>query len=317
MKRTWIYLINTFLVVTKNSFVLAQKILQFHLNALSLVSTDAFFKPIYDKFKPIAESFDKTFTDWKVADATQQSFTQKLVNLIEDLSKNQIESWDINIQVLYKKKTNEYKALLPKLRKPFQVGTQLERLQAVRNLSIMLEKEPKLAEVKKSVDAFLENFDSMYEAQKQSILATNKLVDILEAIRVKVCIELYRNLGLLMANFAETPEEAGAYFPLAFLRPSAQVSFTNSVKALKSRFIAKRTLMGTDGITIFNTGDVPLTFYFAQKKGDISTVKSGFTIAANDIQSITADQLGDVNLKFIMVYNGDATIEGHYQFDID
>jgi len=317
MKRTWIYLINTFLVVTKNSFVLAQKILQFHLNALSLVSTDAFFKPLYDKFKPIADSFDNAFTDWKVADTKQQSFTQKLVNSIDDLSKNQIESWDVDIQVLYKKKTNEYKALLPKMRRPFQNGTQLERLQAVRTLSVLLEKEPKLTEVKKSVDAFLENFDTIYETQKQSIQATDKLVPVLEAIRMKICIELYRNLGLLMAHFAETPEDAGAYFPLAFLRQSAQVSFTNSVKALKSRFIAKRTLLGTDTITIFNTGDGPLTFYFAQKKGDISAAKSGFTIAANDIQSITADQLGDVKLKLIMVYNPDASTEGHYQFDID
>jgi hypothetical protein len=317
MKRTWIYLINTFLVVTKNSFVLAQKILQFHLNALSLVSTDVFYKPLYDKFKPIADSFDKAFTNWKVADTTQQSFTQKLINLIDDLSKNQIESWDVDIQVLYKKKTNEYKALLPKMRKPFQNGTQLERLQAVRTLSVLLEKEPKLTEVKKSVDAFLDSFDTLYETQKQSIQATDKLVPVLEAIRVKICVELYRNLGLLMAHFAETPEDAGVYFPLAFLRPSAQVSFTNSVKALKTRFIAKRTLLGTDTITIFNTGDGPLTFYFAQKKGDIPSAKAGFTIAANDIQSITADQLGDVNLKFIMVYNADANIVGHYQFDID
>lgn len=317
MKRVWIYLINTFLVVTQNSFLLAQKIVAYHLNALTLVKADAFFKPLYDVFKPLADQFDAAFTNWKSGEAVQLSDSQRLNDLFTELSASQIETWDINIQIVHKQKSPEYKKLLPKRRGPFQKGTQQTRLQAVKNLSNALIGEAKLVDVKNSVDDFLARFETNFDVQKQSIQATEKLRDVLEAKRQKICVELYRNLGLLMAHFAENPEDAAVYFPLPFLRRTVQVSFTNSVKPLAIKFIAKRKLVATDEITIFNTSDTALTFYFSEKKTGLPDAKTAFTIQPNDIQSITAGQLGDPSLSNILVYNPSSSIGGHYQFDID
>lgn len=316
MKRTWIYLINTFLVVTKNSYLLAQKIAQYHLNALTLEKNNAFFTPLYNIFKPLIDSFETAFTDWKKAEAVQLGCSQSFYEILDDLISNQVASWDIDIQVLYKQRTANYKKLMPRQRIPFQKGAHLQRLQAVKNLSTALADEPKLAAVKTNVDAFLAKFEQVLDTQKQSIQHTEKVKNVLEALRIQVCVELYRNLGLLMAKYAETPESAANYFPLPFLRQSAQVSFTNSVKPQKTRFIAKRTLKGSDSISIFNTGNTPLTLYFAQTKGDTPGT-TAFTIQGNDIQLITADQMGDVSLKLIMVHNPDATSIGNYQFDIN
>ena len=316
MKRTWIFLINTFIVVTAKSYLLAQKIMEYHSNALALVKTDPFFQPLYDAFAKVLDDYNMAFTEWKAADAAQMGNTQRLLAVLSELSSTYIESWDIQIQSVFKIKTPDYKVFLPRRRKPFQKGGQFEKLQAVKNLALTLAKYPELSAVYIDVQAFLAKFDAILDTQKQSIQNADAKKALLEAARISACEEMYSNLGLLMSHYKKSPESIAVLFPLAFIRQSVQLSFTNSVKPLKTRFIAKRTMLATDAITIFNTSKVPLSFYFAQKKNDKPDA-TAFTIQPNDIQSITAAQLGDLSLKNILVYNPDALETGSYQFDID
>ena len=113
MIKDWKFLIDPFLVATRDSYIVAMKISTFHDSALANVSTDPFFGPLYTAYHPLHIAYKTAYDAWVSQGHTQMGETLNLDQLLRLLSGSKIDQWDVAIQNVYSKKTPQYMALLP------------------------------------------------------------------------------------------------------------------------------------------------------------------------------------------------------------
>ena len=268
MKRTWLYLQNVFANVTANSFVKFMKISLYHFNAITAKAGDPFFDTLIANYNLAHKNYLTLYNKWTASEGTHKGSTGLFDSLLQTLSITNIEDWDIKIQNIYKKGTPKYVALLPHGRKPFQSGAKDDRVIAVSNLITAIGTDASLVAVKALVQAVSDSLVAARSVQQGTIGGTNHFSDDLELARLVAAKLMYKNLGLLIANFFEAPESASAYFDLETIRHAEQAEFLGHVSAHDDHFIAKRTLQPDDVIRLINTGTVPLVFRLADEKND-------------------------------------------------
>jgi len=316
MKRPWIYSINPFETATSNSYAKALKISTYHYDALAGVQTDPFFGPLYNTFAPLHTTLRTNFSNYTAQQGAQMSKTLSVNQFLDLLSNTKVKQWDISTQGVHPQGTPAYKNLFPHFRVPFQQGTQLERINAVKTLSLALTGDTALATTKTDVDNFYAQLDAANNTQKSSKSATASNSDKVETARINVCIAMYANLGAMIQKFASTPEVIADYFDLASIRSGSQVDFTGHLKPLHSHNVCKHTFSTEDIITVKNTSPVALQLFLGLTKTTEAKIvlPSGIvTIAANSEQAIPASSLGDLTHTNLIIYNPDANITAEWE----
>jgi hypothetical protein len=315
MKRTWIYLNNPFLTATAKSFRLAVRISTQHDSALLGGIADVYIAALYAVYHPFHVALMEAYTAWVAQGGLQQGKTLNLTQLLKLLAKININAWDAAIQAVYAIDTPEYMGLLPNGHKPFQTGTQTQRMAAVSALIDAIGTDASLAVVKAVIVTFNNLLTNANTVQKGSISITGTLRDAVEAARIVMGMGMYADLGSMINNWPGATENIEQYYDLESIRKGAQVFFTNSVKALKIKFIAKRTFDDTSKLRITNTGLVPLHFFLSENK---TNPAPGTAIVVNpgEMREVFATELGPLTNLYLRVYNPDGVSMGDYDVEI-
>ncbi len=217
MKRTWNYAVNTFLNATKTNFKKMLGLVSYHLTALNAEKDDPEILALFNASKTELETYKTKYAAWNGAKGDLAGETQ-LFNDCLDLMSDKLDGWDLNIQQVYREKTGEYKSIFNKGKTGFYTGTQDERISELDTLELQLKKHPSLDTVRASVKTYKDELKGYKENKEQYFEKLDKASVELEKSRIVVGIRMYRNLGMLMYKFGETPEEIVRFFNLELLR---------------------------------------------------------------------------------------------------
>jgi len=138
MSRTWIHLINPFLIAGMSSFKKAVKISTYTYSVLATKQSDTFFGPIYTAYSPFHLALVKKYNDWKAHTGVQKGQTLNVNQLLNMLCPTKVNLWEYSIIGQYPKKSTNYVTLFPNGHKSFQKGDKLSRISAETQLKTNL-----------------------------------------------------------------------------------------------------------------------------------------------------------------------------------
>lgn len=315
MKIPWMYAQNTFLNCTTGSFRKGVRISIFHDAALDAAKTNPFFLALFNAYHPLHLALLEAYSTWKTSTNAQEGLTLAVENLIETLSGTKIRDWHVAVQVVFNITTDEYKAIFPNNRSPFQTGSQSDRLLAVKSLSKALEHIESLTAVKASIDEFYTLLNNAMSALNGGISTISDNRSEVEKARVAMCVEQYTNVGALIQKFAATPEEISKYFDLKAIRTSAQSIFTGQLKAGEAHTVAKHTFKADDDVVLDNPGTTDLLYWLASHKD--SPIGALFvTVPAGQTLTLTAKEIGNIPNLYLMVQNASSVAGGEFEVEI-
>lgn len=322
MEREWTHLINPFERSTEGSYKNALEISTWHDNALYGVHTDPFYGPLYTYFHPFHLAFYNAYTNLSQQRDEQSGKTLSLSQLISLLSSSKAKQWDVATQVVYPQGTAAYKNLFTHHRVPFQQGTQLERINAVKTLSQKLAGDAALATTLTDVNNFLTQLEAAESTLSTSKSVTPVTSGNVETARVNMCVAMFSNFGAMLQKFASTPESIASYFDIATIRSGSQVHFTGHLKPLTQHCVCKHTFAAADKIKVKNESTVALQVYLssavnATTAKTIVPVVMPITVAANTTETINASQLGNLSSTNLMISNPDAHVIAQWEITIE
>lgn len=118
MERSWIFLQNPFINATRTSYRQMKQIGDLTLAAIvARVPTppaDDIFSELFAALSPLVQAYDDAYTTWLNQQGATKGQTQSLNDLLDELRSEKIEDWDLAIQNVYRQKTPQYIALLPR-----------------------------------------------------------------------------------------------------------------------------------------------------------------------------------------------------------
>jgi hypothetical protein len=310
--RTWSYLINTFLSVTEGSYRLCKKIGDYSVNALQAQAADPFFQGLLAQLQPQVTAFNTLYASWKQQLGAQKGKTSALNIELKTLQGEKIGKWDILIQVVYPQNSPQYMGILPNRRKPFQQGSQEDRIAAVAALSGALTGIQQLNGVKSDVDGFLATLTNAFNLQKQNLSTTDVDSTALDAARVEVCVALYGILGLLMHHFRTHPEDADNYFATESIRNHEQTTFKGTVPVGELKLALTHTFIEGEEVRLVNRGLHDLRFALCTEPNDALHQPSVTVTAGNEI-IVYAEELGNLaTQRYLKVQSLVPNEEGKY-----
>ena len=312
--RTWMYLQNPFLNATASSYLNGMNISTYHDNALAKMKSDPFILGLYNAYHPLHLLYKTAYSTWITQGGTQQGETLNLQQLLNWLSNTKIRHWDQQILSHYEPNTPAYKRLLPNHRKPFQQGSQIERILAVKSLSDAIGSDELLAATKTDILNCYTQLDAAYDMQKGNKTSTKNLSGNLELAREAMCAGQYANLGGLIQKYSTTPTVIEQYFDLQAIRRSQQVFFTGQLKPGEVYTIVKHTFGETDQVLLTNTGTTQLKFYLAHAK-DAQPGDTFITLATGE-QTVMAGALGKLTDMYLTVVNTDPLHAGEFSAEL-
>ncbi len=219
---TWIRAINPFDSATRKNFKKMLIIASDHDSKLAAQVADAAINVLFLFLHPLYLAYSAAYTAWQSADAAYTGATAALTELMKTLSSEKIEEWDIAIQVVYKQKTSQYKALLPNGRAPFQTGAYELRITAIATLISNIDTDASLAAVKALIQAFYTDILNSRNAQQGKEGLLSQKSDELEQKRVAVAEGMYFTLGGLMQKFYQNTIKVEEYYDLELIRNTDQ-----------------------------------------------------------------------------------------------
>ena len=325
MPRPWIFLINPFITVTTGSYRKMKQIGDYTLAALNAnepptnpavaATTATSISDIVTMLTPLVADYDDAYAVWLSQQGMQKGQTQSLTDLLKQLSAQNIEDWDLAIQNVYRQKTPQYMALLPRHRTPFQTGSQQDRITAVGALSLAIGDDAALQTLKADVDSVHDALVAALNSQKGSKSTKGGSSSDVEAKRIALGTGLYGALGMLMYNFMESPETIGNFFLLEALRNKEQVSFSHDIKGGETSLVFTRTLDDGDQLSLENRGNTVLQVALVHEKNDAMPT-GAFTLQPNEKETVSPDALGAKGNRFMIVKNMSATEKGAYTIEI-
>ena len=306
----WRFLINSFLVVTLGSYRAMSLIANFTLNALNLPLNTLIYAQ-YTRLKPFVTAYAVAYAAWIASLGTEESSTLSVTNSFKLLGNTWIILWDNQIQIVYNTKSTVYKALMKNRRKPYQKGSQEDKLINLKAFAVLLTGVAGLSAVLADVNAKIVILQDLVDNHATVKSATKTASAGVENSRVIVGQQLYGVLGQLMDIYNATPGSIGAFFNLTAIRRLEQTIWNRAIKAATTAYIFTRTLLGTDKLKLVNLNLATLRFAFvATKNGVIGTVY----IEVPPLSSVIVDRsaMGNMANTFCVVQNMDGSTKGKY-----
>jgi len=270
---------------------------------------------MYNIYHPIHLDMMEKLDDWKAQGGTQHGDTLSLTQLMIMLRSTKIKLWDISIQNIYTNTTSDYAKLLPNHRIPFQTGKQFDKIEEVKSLSKRIGTNTLLADTKDDIDLFYTQLKDAYDLQKGSISSTTDFSQLMEAARLAMCVAQFGDYGEFIHQYASDTSKLVPYFDIARLRQSAQVLFSHTLKTLQDYCLFKHGFGKDDEVAITNPMAYPLKFF----KAALKTNKIGETFYAAPplVRSVVkVADIGNLDDKFMKVFNPSETEEAHFTFEI-
>jgi len=322
---TWNVAANSFLNAIKGSYINAKKMSNFYLGKLTANAADPDIALLKTNFTPFDTAMNESYTSFIAQGGIQSGATETFSQKLAEITAN-VDLWDAAAKLIYPPNTasGQYTTLFPNGHAPFQTGSQIDRITAVKALSLALGiaiagdtlNAAALTTLKGKVDDYYTDLKDAYDAKNEGKNISGLQSDACFDAAVAVCEQMYIGLGTLMIKFYKTPDIIGGYFDEATIRGHKQTDFTHTLKHGQAYTIAERTLSAADQIRINNTGPVPLRFYMAQIK-DAAIGTTFIEVPAGANTNYTASALGDIaNNHFIMAVNPDTVQAGSFVLNL-
>ena len=308
--RLWHFLINSFLVSTLNSYRAMRKIGNFTLSALN-VPLNATLLAQYTRLLPFVTDFNAKYAAWILSLGVELSSTNSLYVEMQLLSSTFIRTWDVEVQILFDIKSATYKLLFPKRRKPFQSGSNGDKLAALQALALAMTGIVSLATILADINLKITTIQGLMTASSSKKSMANTASTNVEASRVALGQEMYGVLGQMMDYLRHTPETIADYFDISSIRRLEQTLWRRTVKATKTVYIFTRTLAAGDTLHLVNLGFEELRFAFVATKGGLITT-TFVTVPPLTSASVLRSAMGDMANRFCVVENMSSSGTGKY-----
>lgn len=312
----WHYAQNQFESSTRGSFKRMNTISADHDSKLGAQVADAEIQTLYDFYHPLHLDYTTKYQSWLTSSALYRGATLSFENKLAELGGDTIENFDIRIQVKYKRDSPEYIALLPNYRKPFQTGTYESRLAALGSLAEAIGTDADLADVKTEIETFHTEALALRNTQQgKEGLVAQKSSDLEEA-RIAAAEGMYYTLAGLMQKFYQDRSEIERFYDLALIRDTGgSADEPEIVEGTVAAGTTETTVAGPyeapNGLTLVNTGTVPLTF--CETTDAEAACTTGFVL--NPGESMNQETFSLAEGAFLNVTNT-GTVEGSWQVTI-
>jgi hypothetical protein len=316
MKKDWSFLTNPFLALAKRSRPKAIEAADYTNDQLKARQADPFYLDLFTFFDPLNQAMQNEESALNVQIAAQKGSTATVGDLLDTLSAEKIESWDIAIQVVYRKGTPQYIALLPQGRGPFQSGKKDDRITAVKSLGIALTGIVALATTKTDVDNFFTSINNARSAQSGKIGNTETdSGDLTDAV-ISGMEGMFYVLTACLAKFYIAPKTVEPLFALNLIRDSEQDSFIRTLTGGSYDFVAKRTLEPTTKLRVKVLTPKKVRIFIADEKNDINPAKFK-EIEGLEEEVFEAAVCGTVpEAKFIKAQNMDDLLDAKIEIEL-
>jgi len=315
MPQIWRPLINFIDTATEGNFSKSGIVSEFHDSALFAHKSIPIILTMYNTYHPIHLNMMEKLGNWKTQGGIKQGESLSLSQLFIMLRSTKIKLWDISIQNVYTNTSSDYKTLLPNHRIPFQTGKQFDKITEVKSLSQRIGTNTLLVDTKDDIDLFYTQLKDAYDLQKGGISSTSDFSQQMEVARLAMCVAQFSNYGELIHQYASDTSKLVPYFDIANLHKSPQVLFTHTLKALQDYCLFKHTFGKDDEVAITNPNAFPLKFFKAALK--TNKIDETFYVAPPEAKSIIkAAEIGNLDDKFMKVFNPNEIEEAHFEFEI-
>ena len=300
-----------------NNFTKAFKVSTYHFDKLTADAAlgDATAIALLALFAPKHNAL-KDFTTAKGVDlGGRKAKTATVKTLLQQVIDTELPAWQLVIQGVYAKKSDDYKAFFPQGNDPFILGKIDDRIEAIRILHDVC-----VADGHAIINATLAGtINTFYTTLLNTrAAASGKKGDVKgdagsqKAAIHDMCVQHFSNVGALIAKYPEDPDKINSYIDFVTLMDhhhSTQYNITLHADELKKALAHKFTANST--IIVSNTGEADLKLYVAEKAKD-KVHPAGITVAAGTMGMVI--HISDISAKagnrILMVKNLDATNDG-------
>lgn len=219
--RDWIYVNNTFLVNTKNTYRKANKLFTDTYAKLTNESADPDIAVMVAEYEPVFESFVNNYANWKTAKGTYHGKTVNVEDLLGQQLTLNLKKWEGAVRAVFTEDTPTEIEIFPNKRTPFLQGTYDDRIIVMKALADKLLDYPALAATQLVVESYYNQVKSsrLLQQQKEGLVAGLSIL--IENQRIIVCQVLYGILGLLMHKYKTDPNDLIRFFDLELLRSTS------------------------------------------------------------------------------------------------
>lgn len=319
MKKDWDYATNVFLTLANRSRPRAIGALAYTTNQFNERKADPFFLELWNFLDPLNTAVVNEEADLIAQGGSQKASTKTVDDLLEELSADKIEDWDIAVQAVgaaYKKGKPAYIAIFPDDRGPFQSGGKTDRIAAVKALGKALEGIAALAAVKTAVDAFYILLKDARSAQEGELGNTETdSADLTDAL-VAGMEGMWFVLASCMVKYFTAPKSVEPLFALHLIRESEQTFFQRTIKGGSFRNFAKRTLEPADKLRVKVTTTGKVRIFIADEKNDVNPE---IFIEIDGMEELTFDASVAGNVpaaKFIKAQNMEDAIDAKIELEL-
>jgi hypothetical protein len=218
-KKLWKFLINTFLVVTRNSYKKALSLGVDHLARLVANQANPVIAAMVVTFDPVVQAYLAAEQNLNAALGDYFGETQSVESLFDFLNIDRLPYWEGQLFYHFPKGSVDANKLMHNGRGDFQTGTYEQRILAIKTFGDKCALIPLLVPLSVNVLAFHTQIASARALQlSDGEGQVAALRDLRETARVALCGEMYGNLGLLMHLHRFDPAQVEKYFDLTLLR---------------------------------------------------------------------------------------------------
>jgi hypothetical protein len=311
----WIHLINPFDVATKGSRRKMLILITDHNSRLQGGSANAVINTLFVRTAPVKLDFSNKFSTWSVANGQWKGETNRVNAGLKELSGELIEDWDIRIQMVYKRDTPNYQAILPNNRIPFQNGGMDEKIGAVHTLGEALDAypgDPALVTLKGEVDAFYTDLLAKRNVQQQKEQAVKNASDALQASRFACAVTMFRNRGILIDTYPTEPGMVTNYFQMDLIRETGDSTeeYDGTIDAGQTITAIDSGISQTSTLVLQNTGSTTLQFDIIDTLGLIGP--TAITIPPGGEHHVAEGDIPPLQNYYLNIRNLDAINQGSY-----
>jgi hypothetical protein len=311
----WQYAVNQFDNATENSYKLMSILSPDHTARLEAENSDPDILALWNAYKLIDTAFATAYAEWIAAKGIYKGSTASVDQLLATLSSTKIKQWDAQVQGTFLEGTPDYIAIFPNGRAPFQEGAKDQRINEVQSLGIRLNSYPALAATKTDVNNFYTTILNARNTQQTKEMGVSSGSNDVETARINCAVQMYFNLGTLMAKFKTDPLQIERFWQLSLLRTAGgELILTGDIAGGDTDNILSGGFDDTIQFEIKNTGTTSLKFCTGTSASDTSA--AGVELDKGVSITKTALELGNPGNTFLNVQNLSASNEGSWRVKV-
>ena len=164
------------------------------------------------------EAYREQYRINTTTNARHRLLTERLRQLLNDLSSQQIRHWHASVQVFFDIKSADYQYLFPKGKRIFQRANYDMRINEVHSLAERLAEYAVLSDLQTVVQTFGEQLYSIRSEQQAIEGMQQQNSNLLEEKRLELACQMHGMYGGLLMLYRKNPAIIESFYELQYLR---------------------------------------------------------------------------------------------------